>query len=62
MDAKYGVKLENIVYYKNETHYFVMTALKSSLLQLGVLKKVRCYYVISFNKRHETIWGWGGFL
>merc|ERR1712096_14599 len=39
MDAKYGVKLENIVYYKNETHYFVMTALKSSLLKLGVLKK-----------------------
>lgn len=62
MDAKYGVKLENIVYYKNETHYFVMTALKSSLLQLGVLRKVSCSYIISWNKRHEKIWGWIGLL
>ncbi|EDO33044.1 predicted protein [Nematostella vectensis] len=34
-----GIKLENIVYYKDETHYFVMTAAKASLLERGVLKK-----------------------
>ena len=32
-----GVRLENFVYYKNETHYFVMTAVKSSLLAKGAL-------------------------
>lgn len=36
-----GIELENIVYYKDETHYFVMTAKKNSLLQKGVLKRVR---------------------
>lgn len=41
MEAEYGVKLENIVYYKDETHYFVMTALKSSLLNLGAIREVR---------------------
>lgn len=34
-----GIDLENIVYYKDETHYFVMTAKKQSLLQKGVLVK-----------------------
>ncbi|CAB3982261.1 F-actin-monooxygenase MICAL3 isoform X14, partial [Paramuricea clavata] len=34
-----GIDLENIVYYKDETHYFVMTAKKKSLLLKGVLKK-----------------------
>ena len=37
-----GVRLENFVYYKNETHYFVMTAVKSSLLARGVLLMVSC--------------------
>ncbi|CAG7733365.1 unnamed protein product [Allacma fusca] len=32
-----GIDLENIVYYKDETHYFVMTAKKHSLLWKGVL-------------------------
>uniref|UniRef100_A0A3B3ZT06 F-actin monooxygenase n=1 Tax=Periophthalmus magnuspinnatus TaxID=409849 RepID=A0A3B3ZT06_9GOBI len=32
-----GVDLENIVYYKDDTHYFVMTAKKQSLLDKGVL-------------------------
>ena len=36
-----GIDLENIVYYKGETHYFVMTARKLSLLKKGVLKQVR---------------------
>ena len=35
-----GVDLENIVYYKGDTHYFVMTPKKSCLLAKGVLKKV----------------------
>jgi len=36
----YGIELENIVYYKDETHYFVMTAKKASLLNRKVIKKV----------------------
>ncbi|CAH8512277.1 unnamed protein product [Dicrocoelium dendriticum] len=36
-----GIDLENIVYYKDETHYFVMTACKHSLLAKGVLKQDR---------------------
>ena len=40
LSEKYGIELENIVYYKSETHYFVMTAKKPSLLKKGVLKKV----------------------
>nr|XP_020863828.1 F-actin-methionine sulfoxide oxidase MICAL1 isoform X1 [Phascolarctos cinereus]XP_020863830.1 F-actin-methionine sulfoxide oxidase MICAL1 isoform X1 [Phascolarctos cinereus] len=34
-----GIDLENIVYYKDDTHYFVMTAKKQSLLRLGVLRQ-----------------------
>nr|XP_019590530.1 PREDICTED: protein-methionine sulfoxide oxidase MICAL1 [Rhinolophus sinicus] len=30
-----GIDLENIVYYKDDTHYFVMTAKKQCLLRLG---------------------------
>ena len=32
-----SIDLENIVYYKNDTHYFVMTAKKQSLLDKGVI-------------------------
>ncbi|KAI1286926.1 [F-actin]-monooxygenase MICAL3 [Halotydeus destructor] len=34
-----GIDLENICYYKDDTHYFVMTAKKNSLLKRGVLYK-----------------------
>uniref|UniRef100_A0A3B4WMJ2 Molecule interacting with CasL protein 1 n=1 Tax=Seriola lalandi dorsalis TaxID=1841481 RepID=A0A3B4WMJ2_SERLL len=34
-----GIDLENIVYYKDATHYFVMTAKKKSLLKKGVIKQ-----------------------
>uniref|UniRef100_A0A670YNB8 Molecule interacting with CasL protein 1 n=1 Tax=Pseudonaja textilis TaxID=8673 RepID=A0A670YNB8_PSETE len=34
---KTGIDLENIVYYKDDTHYFVMTAKKHSLLKKGVI-------------------------
>uniref|UniRef100_A0A0M3IV95 FAD_binding_3 domain-containing protein n=1 Tax=Ascaris lumbricoides TaxID=6252 RepID=A0A0M3IV95_ASCLU len=32
-----GADLENIVYYKDETHYFVMCAKKQSLIEKGVI-------------------------
>ena len=41
LSKEYGIELENIVYYKDDTHYFVMTAKKRSLLAKGVLKKVK---------------------
>jgi hypothetical protein len=34
-----GIDLENICYYKDDTHYFVMTAKKTSLLARKVLKQ-----------------------
>lgn len=37
LSIKHGIDLENIVYYKDDTHYFVMTAKKHSLLARGVL-------------------------
>ena len=41
MKKQCDIELENLVYYKNETHYFVVTAKKSSLLKKGVLTSVR---------------------
>ena len=38
LERAHGIKLENIIYYKDNTHYFVMTATKDSLLNRGVLK------------------------
>ena len=45
LKAEMDIELENIVYYKDDTHYFVMTAKKDSLLRKGVLLKVTCYHV-----------------
>ncbi|XP_066917759.1 F-actin-monooxygenase mical1-like isoform X2 [Clytia hemisphaerica] len=39
LKQKTGIELENIVYYRDETHYFVMTAKKKSLLATGVIKQ-----------------------
>ncbi|CAH1793194.1 unnamed protein product [Owenia fusiformis] len=39
LNDKTGIYLENFVYYKADTHYFVMTAHKKSLLKKGVLKE-----------------------
>ena len=36
-----GAELENFVYYKDDTHYFVMTVKKHSLLRKGILKEDR---------------------
>lgn len=45
-----GIDLENLVYYKDDTHYFIMTAKKDSLLDKGVLKKVcRKYHVTDYG-------------
>ena len=38
MEAETGIRLENIVYYKDLTHYFVMTVKKDSLVRKGVIK------------------------
>ncbi len=35
-----GIDLENFVYFRNETHYFVMTAKKQCLLEKGILLQV----------------------
>ncbi|KAI5609040.1 [F-actin]-monooxygenase mical1 [Silurus asotus] len=39
LQTEMGIDLENIVYYKDDTHYFVMTAKKNSLLKKGVIKQ-----------------------
>ena len=46
---EHGINLENIVYFKDETHYFVMTALKQSLIQKGVLKEVRILMAVTLG-------------
>lgn len=38
LEDEKGIELENLVYYRDDTHYFVMTATKMSLLKRGVLK------------------------
>ena len=39
IEKERGISLENIVYYKGDTHYFVMTATRKSLLDRGVLRE-----------------------
>ncbi|XP_067301724.1 F-actin-monooxygenase mical1 [Pseudorasbora parva] len=39
LQSEIGADLENIVYYKDDTHYFVMTAKKASLIKKGVIKQ-----------------------
>ncbi len=36
-----GIDLENIVYYRDDTHYFVMTAKRKCLIDKGVIKEVK---------------------
>eukprot|EP01103_Thecamoeba_quadrilineata_P007457 TRINITY_DN17333_c0_g1_i1.p1 TRINITY_DN17333_c0_g1~~TRINITY_DN17333_c0_g1_i1.p1 ORF type:complete len:788 (+),score=168.81 TRINITY_DN17333_c0_g1_i1:19-2382(+) len=38
LQKNFQITLENLVYYRENTHYFVMTATKQSLLARGVLK------------------------
>lgn len=44
-----GIDLENIVYYKDDTHYFVMTAKKQSLLEKGVILHVSDQRNVSYS-------------
>ena len=46
-----GIRLENIVYYKDLTHYFVMTAKKDSLVQRGVIK-VHIHRIVQLDINH----------
>ena len=46
-----GIRLENIVYYKDLTHYFVMTAKKDSLVQRGVIK-VQLHRIVQLDINH----------
>jgi len=45
----FGIDLENIVYYKGDTHYFVMTPKKSCLLAKGVLRQVYLVWYFESN-------------
>jgi len=36
LQKEHGLHLENLVYYRGETHYFVMTAKRASLVETGV--------------------------
>lgn len=55
LKMKCGVELENYVYYKDETHYFVMTVKKKSLLSKGILKQV-CVHVCWQNVLQSSVW------
>ena len=46
METKAGIRLENIVYYRDVTHYFVMTVKKDSLVRKGVIK-VSCLHCLT---------------
>jgi len=41
IQEKFHVSLENLVYYQGETHYFVMTIKKNSLIDRDVFKEIR---------------------
>lgn len=61
ISKKLGIELENLVYYKDETHYFVMTIKKKSLLAKGILIKVCSAWVVilllihSFKSAHVNL-------
>jgi hypothetical protein len=60
MKLKTGIDLENIVYYKDETHYFVMTAKKQSLIDKRVLISVRLLsdlsmYIVGQSQDYDDI-------
>ena len=53
LNSATGIDLENIVYYKDETHYFVMTAKKQSLLNKGVIIQVKSN---TLSSSHGGLW------
>ena len=50
-----GIELENLVYYKDETHYFVMTTKKQSLLARKVLKQVCGCMIVMCTCAHVQV-------
>ena len=64
MEKENRIQLENIVYYRGETHYFVMTALRASLIDRGVIledkddrKSLMAPSNINRDKLHQVING-----
>lgn len=51
-----GIDLENIVYYKDETHYFVMTAKKHSLIDKGVILNVSILKVLNLLIKNTKLY------
>ena len=45
---KSGLEFENFVYFRDESHYFIMTARKKSVVEAGIVKKV-CTCVCNVN-------------
>jgi len=41
IQERFNITLENLVYYQGETHYFVMTIKKNSLIDRGVFKEIK---------------------
>jgi len=41
IQEKFNISLENLVYYKGETHYFVMTIKKNSLIDRNVFTEIK---------------------
>jgi hypothetical protein len=60
--AKKGIELENLVFYKDETHYFVMTAKKESLLHMGVVREDRNTTAELLAKENVDIHIWNYFI
>lgn len=55
LNAATGIDLENIVYYKDETHYFVMMAKKQSLLNKKVIIRVNSPIIILLNPTNNHL-------
>jgi hypothetical protein len=55
LNAATGIDLENIVYYKDKTHYFVMTAKKQSLLNKKVIIRVNSPVIILLNSTNNHL-------
>lgn len=48
-----NIQLENLVYYRDETHYFVTAAKKDSLLEWGVIIQV-CNLLRFLNMQNDV--------
>ena len=60
--SKHGIDLENIVYYRGDTHYFVMTAKKTSLIDRKVIKKVRNLAALPAATEYMAFYLYKGYL